>query len=105
MSQAHFQTNLFQEIIHGIATSCEGFVLEGKEMIEAAANIYLAIEKEEELTKQEETDVTSEWRDGEVRYSRICTCKRCNHKIVRFIADDLRFCPGCGRKIREKNGN
>lgn len=102
MSQAHFQTNLFQEIIQGIATSCEGYLLEGREMIEAAANIYLALQKTEEVEEKEETDISSEWKDGQLRYSRICTCKRCNHTIVRYIADDVRFCPGCGRKIREK---
>ena len=102
MSQAHFQTNLFQEIIHGIATSCEGYMLEGKEMIEAAANIYLALLKEDPDAAGE-TDIESQWSEGQVKYSRISTCKRCNHKIVRFIADDLRYCPGCGRKIRENS--
>lgn len=101
MSQAHFQTTLFQEIIQGIATSCEGYLLEGKEMIEAAASIYLGIEKDSKESKTEETKLCSEWTDGEVKYSRISTCERCNHKIVRFIADDVRFCPGCGRRIVE----
>ena len=102
MDQVHFQTNLFQEIIHGIATSCEGYMLEGKEMIEAAANIYLSISKASEQQAKEETEITSEWTDGQMRYSRISTCKKCERKIVRYIADDLRYCPGCGRKIREK---
>lgn len=101
MDQVHFQTNLFQEIIHGIATSCEGYMLEGKEMIEAAANIYLSLEKSSEQQAKEETDIISEWKDGQFRYSRICTCKKCDQKIVRYIADGLKYCPGCGRKIRE----
>lgn len=108
MSQAHFSTSLFQEIIQGIATSCEGYLLEGKEMVESAANIYMALSKiadEEKRIESEEpagdTKLVTTWQDGQVRYSRISTCTSCNRKIIRFIADDLKFCPGCGRKIVE----
>lgn len=109
MSQAHFQTSLFQEIIQGIATSCEGYLLEGKEMVESAANIYMALSKiadeekriEKDSVAAGDTKLVTTWQDGQVNYSRISTCTSCNRKIIRFIADDLRFCPGCGRKIVE----
>lgn len=97
----HFQKDLFQEIIQGIAMSCEGYLLEGKEIVEAAASIYLSLQQNQASAEAEETQLVTEWKDGQAKYSRISTCKRCNHKFVRFIADNVKNCPGCGRRIVE----
>lgn len=96
----HFQTDLFHEIIQGIALSCEGFLLEGKEMVEAAAKIYLAMQQAEVSAAAEETKITTEvFEPKTFRYSRLSTCKKCDTTFVRYIADDVKYCPGCGRKI------
>ena len=102
VNQEHFQKILFQEIIHGIATSCEGYMLEGKEMIEAAANIYLNLIRQDEQLAKEETELISEWKTGEFIYTRISKCKKCDHTFARYVADNVQFCPGCGRRIMEK---
>lgn len=100
MSQEHFQTELFHEIIQGIATSCESYLLEGKEMIDAAAKIYLAMQQKEVTKAVDETKLFTEvFEQKTFRYSRMATCKKCGYKFIRFVADGIEYCSGCGRKI------
>lgn len=104
MSQMHFQKELFQEIIQGIATSCEGYLLEGKEMIESAANIYLSLQKDGASAAAEECSfLTESFEAKSFVYTRISTCSSCGHKTVRYMADNVKFCQGCGRRV--KNGS
>ena len=102
MSQMHFQKELFQEIIQGIATSCEGYLLDGKEMIESAANIYLSMQHSEASAAAEETSFYTEPCEAKTcMYSRISVCKVCGHKTIRFVADGVKYCQGCGRRVME----
>ena len=98
----HFQTPLFQEIIHGIATSCEGYLLEATDMIKAAAEIYVSLHKAEEEAEKGETEVDTEWTEGECKYKRISECRNCKQRMIRFPADGVQFCSGCGKKIIQK---
>lgn len=98
MSLEHFQKTLFQEIIQGIALSCEGYLLEGKEMVDAAARIYLEITKEKET---EETTLIGEWvEQREVTFRKLVTCTKCGKARAKFVGEELNYCQFCGRKIK-----
>ena len=102
MSQMHFQKELFQEIIQGIATSCEGYLLDGKEMIESAAKIYLSMQQSAENMPAEETSFLTECFEPQLfRYTKKSTCSACGHVSIRYLADGIKFCQGCGRRVKD----
>ena len=99
MNQVHFQSNLFQEIVQGIALSCEGHLFEQADLLRAAAEIYGTMHKLEEKAEKEETTIHTDWISGEAHYNRISECNTCNERFIRYPADGIKFCPMCGRRI------
>ena len=97
MSLEHFQSTLFQEIVHGIATSCEGYLLDAGEMIDSATKIYLALARAQAV---EETRLQAEWIDQrEVSFRKLVTCEKCGKMKAKFVGEEINFCQFCGRKV------
>lgn len=107
MDQGHFQTVFFKEILDGLVESFAGLTIEANQLIAAATEIYInqannannaAVEKMEEETEFFQHPNSEKL----VKSFGVIECKKCGHKMGKFIAMDLNYCPGCGRVVKEE---
>lgn len=103
MDQGHFQTLFYKEILDGLVESFTGLTVEANQLIAAATEIYInqannaAVEKIEEETEFFQHPNSA----ATVRSLGVIECKKCGHKMGKFIAMDFNYCPGCGRVVKE----
>jgi hypothetical protein len=109
MSQVHFQTELFSEIIGGLSKSFEDFSIGAELLIKAATDIYInsaktstdAAESAEQSSEILQTDFFVKSHEmREVHCMGIIECKSCGYEHGKFIGEKMNFCPGCGKAIR-----
>lgn len=104
MIQEHFQTDYFKEILDGLVDSFKGLTVEANQLIAAATEIYINQAKTSTIEKiEEETEFFQHPNSAATVTSiGVIECKKCGHKMGKFIAMDLNYCPGCGRVVKEE---
>ena len=111
MSQVHFQTELFSEIMKGLSESFNGFSIQAEFLIKAATDIYInsasmksnvaAAEENEKPEEQKQTEYfVKSHEPKEVHCMGVIECIKCGYTHGKFIGEKMNFCPGCGKAIR-----
>ena len=105
MSQVHFQTELFSEIMGGLSKSFEGFSIGAELLIKAATDIYINSAKvptsAAESAEVNQTDFFVKSHEmKQVHCMGVVECKSCGYEHGKFIGEKMNFCPGCGKAIR-----
>ena len=102
MSEVHFQADLFGEIIKGLSTNIQE--LPSEKLADVATKLYcnLAKNKKEKREVGETSFYISSQERRSVNCLGIIKCKECGHEEGKFIGQEIKYCAGCGRKVREK---
>lgn len=112
MSQVHFQTELFSEIMKGLLESFNGLSIQAELLIKAATDIYINSATSKNLDAAAETNAlppeerkqtdyfVKSHEPKEVHCMGIIECKSCGYEHGKFIGEKMNFCPGCGKAIR-----
>jgi len=101
MSQVHFQSELYSEIIKGLVESFKDFKVEAGQLIKAATEIYISSAPNEvENIAAGETDFNVELNRKSVICLGILECKSCGFRHGKFVGEQIRFCPGCGKAVK-----
>lgn len=103
MNQVHFQADLFSEIIQGLSTNIQE--LSSDKLVDVATKIYcnLAKGKKEKDAAGETTFYIANQERRAVNCLGVLKCKECGHEEGRFIGQEIKYCAGCGRRVREKD--
>ena len=103
MSDVHFQADLFSEIIKGLSTSINE--LPSEKLADVATKLYcnLAKSKKEKGAAGETSFYISNQERRAVNCLGIIKCKECGHEEGRFVGQEIKYCAGCGRRVREKD--
>lgn len=103
MSNVHFQADLFSEIIQGLKTSMEELAVPAEHVVDLATKIYISLSKKSESGAAGDTTfyIANQERRT-VNCLGVIKCKECGHEEGKFIGQEIKYCAGCGRKVREK---
>ena len=102
MSEVHFQADLFGEIIKGLSTNIQE--LPSEKLADVATKLYcnLAKSKKEKVAVGETSFYIADQQRRAVNCLGIIKCKECGHEEGKFIGQEIKYCAGCGRRVRSE---
>lgn len=103
MSNVHFQADLFSEIIQGLKGSIEELSVPADHVADLATKIYISLSKKSESAAGDTSFYIASSEKRSVNCLGVIKCQECGHEEGRFVGQDIKFCAGCGRRVREKN--
>lgn len=103
MYQEHFQKELYSEILVGLKESFKDLKVEADLLIKSATEIYLSSRKDDQEHSAGITELSLVDKNHyTVTSYGVLECRACSRRIAKFIGDEICFCPGCGKAVREK---
>lgn len=103
MYQEHFQKELYSEILVGLKESFKDLKVEADLLIKSATEIYLSSKKDDQEYSAGITELSLiDKNHYTVTSYGVLECRACSRRIAKFIGDEICYCPGCGKAVREK---